>query len=131
MGRRAHCRDLGKPRALSDLPILYKDRWGNAAYPLGIGLYGTGNPEGLIGEGVNEVETVVGPENVEEGVWTHLAFTYDGATMRIYVDGDLAETRVQSRGAPSGEGSLSIGCSHLYPENFEGLIDEVRLYDGR
>ncbi|HKO37470.1 MAG TPA: LamG domain-containing protein, partial [Solirubrobacterales bacterium] len=118
-----------KPRTDSDLPIIYKDSWGNAAYALGIGLYGTGNPEGLIGEGVEEVETVVGPEDVEENVWTHLAFTYDGAQMRIYVNGALAETDPQPTGPPTGEGALSIGCNHLYPEDFEGLIDEVRVYD--
>ena len=118
-----------KPRSLSDLPILYKDSWGNAAYALLIGVYTYGNPEGLIGEGVEEVETVIGPEDVEEDIWTHLAFTYDGAHMRIYVNGVLVETEPQSTGPPTGEGALSIGCNHLYPENFEGLIDEVRLYD--
>src|ERR1044072_8043619 len=118
-----------KPRSLSDLPILYKDSGGDPAYGLMIGVHTFGNPEGLIGEDPEEFETVIGPEDMEEDVWSHLAFTFDEAHMRLYLNGELVETEPQSDGPMTGEGSLSIGCNHLSPENFEGLIDEVRVYD--
>jgi hypothetical protein len=111
-------------------PILYKSSWGYTGSALGIGIWSEGKPEGLIGEGEGEFESVVGPKAIEANVWTHLAFTYDGAHMRLYVNGELAATKAQGEGPPWGEGPLVIGCNPNYaPEVFTGKIDEVRIYD--
>jgi hypothetical protein len=111
-------------------PILYKSSWGYTGDALGIGIWSEGKPEGLIGEGEGEFENVVGPKAIEGDVWTHLAFTYDGAHMRLYVNGELAATKAQGEGPPWGEGDLVIGCNPNYaPEVFDGKIDEVRIYD--
>jgi hypothetical protein len=118
-----------RPHDLSDQPVIYKSAWGNLGYAMGISFFNTGRPEGLIGEGVGVYEDVVSPHPIEENVWSHLAFTYDGATMRLYVNGDLVATQAQSTPPPTGEGPLAIGCNPLYPEDFDGLIDEVRIYD--
>src|SRR4051794_37933501 len=120
-----------KPRSpVSDDPIVFKDTWGNLGSALGIGIANYGKPEGFIGEGEGESENVVGPSQVEADVWTHLAFTYDGAHMRLYVNGELAATKAQSEGPLWGEGPLAIGCNPDYsPEVFDGKIDEVRVYD--
>jgi hypothetical protein len=61
--------------------------------------------------------------------WTNVAFVYDGDTERLYVDGSVVAThaargRVQVSGNP-----LWIGGNRPYGEHFEGLIDEVRVYD--
>ena len=67
---------------------------------------------------------------LETNVWTHLALTYDGAHMRLYVDGTLAGTEAQAEGPPWAEGDLVIGCNPNYTsEVFDGLIDEVRIYN--
>ncbi|HYH54730.1 MAG TPA: LamG-like jellyroll fold domain-containing protein [Solirubrobacterales bacterium] len=118
-----------RPHALVDQPILFKGAWGNPAYALGISFFNTAKAEGLIGEGPGKYEDVVSPEAIEENVWSHIAFTYDGATMRLYVNGILVATQAQSTPPPTGEGPLAIGCNPLYPEDFDGLIDEVRIYD--
>ncbi|HEV2727981.1 MAG TPA: LamG domain-containing protein, partial [Solirubrobacterales bacterium] len=118
-----------RPHDLSDQPVIYKSAWGNLGYALGISYFNTAKPEGLIGEGPGKYEDVVSPDPVAENVWTHLAFTYDGATMRLYVNGELVATQAQSTPPPAGEGPLAIGCNPLYPEDFDGLIDEVRIYD--
>jgi Concanavalin A-like lectin/glucanases superfamily len=115
---------------VNDDPILYKSSWGYTGSALGIGIWSEGKPEGLIGEGEGEFENVVGPKAIEGNVWTHLAFTYDGAHMRLYVNGELVATQAQGEGPPWGEGDLVIGCNPNYsPEVFDGKIDEVRIYD--
>ena len=62
--------------------------------------------------------------------WTHLAATYDGAYIRIYVNGSLATVQHSLTGSIQTSGSpLRIGGNSLWGEYFQGLIDEVRIYD--
>ena len=56
------------------------------------------------------------------GRWSHLALTYDGITIRRYVDGRLAGTRAYT-GALGGSRTLHLG------ERFRGRLDELRIYD--
>jgi len=61
--------------------------------------------------------------------WTHVALTYDGATLRLYVNASQLASRgttgsIQTPGSP-----LWIGGNRPYGEYFSGLIDEVRVYD--
>lgn len=65
------------------------------------------------------------------GQWSHVAATYDGETMRLFVDG--REEGALRRGgpiAPSG-GQLCIGS--YGPGNtrafFQGVLDDVRIWD--
>ena len=61
--------------------------------------------------------------------WHHLAMTYDGAVLRLYFDGTLANSTAVNKARVSGQGKLSIGQR---PDGFaffkEGRIDEVRIY---
>ena len=57
------------------------------------------------------------------GRWTHLAFTYDGRTIRRYVDGRLAGTK---RGGAGSEERHRRAARH---GGFRGRIDELRVYD--
>jgi len=60
--------------------------------------------------------------------WHHLAMTYDGSELKVYVDGKLAAGKAVKGPRVGGRGPLSIGKR---PDNynfFTGLIDEVRLY---
>ncbi len=60
--------------------------------------------------------------------WTHLAMTYNGEVMRLYINGKLADA--QSSATPhSGEGALNIGIGSSSGSAFDGKIDEVRIYD--
>ena len=72
---------------------------------------------------------VLSAEVLEPDVWTHLALTYDGAHMRIYVDGALAGTRSLAGVTLASGGPLTIGCSPAEEEWFTGRIDEPRIYD--
>ena len=61
--------------------------------------------------------------------WAHLAVTYDGTTMRFYVNG----TQVSSQGITgsiiTSATPLQIGGDTFYSQYFAGTIDEVRVYN--
>ena len=62
--------------------------------------------------------------------WT----TYDGTTMNIYIDGTLNVTKTHSIGGAidSEANTFRIGAdTHIpgHPHYFDGLIDDVRIYD--
>ena len=60
------------------------------------------------------------------GKWTHLVGTYDGATMRFYVDGDLVGSTVQPYGIlPSGKAPFLIGAG---ASRWLGGLDEMAVY---
>lgn len=61
--------------------------------------------------------------------WTHLAFTYDGATEKLYVNGALVTSRAQTGAISTSNGVLHIGGDSVWGEHFQGLIDEVRIYN--
>jgi uncharacterized repeat protein (TIGR03803 family) len=63
------------------------------------------------------------------GVWTHLAMTYDGETMRLYVNGEEKDSRTQAGAAMITNGQLSIGGNTIWGEWFRGNMDDVRIYD--
>ncbi|MEQ6902448.1 LamG-like jellyroll fold domain-containing protein, partial [Nocardioides sp. YIM 152588] len=63
------------------------------------------------------------------GQWTHVALTYDGAELRLYVNGQLAASSPKGGAVQSTSNPLSIGGNSPYGEYFQGLIDEARVYD--
>jgi len=65
------------------------------------------------------------------GQWSHLATTYDGANMKLYVNGVLVATQPQTGSLAVSNGALKIGGNSVFSggEFFHGLIDEVRIYN--
>jgi hypothetical protein len=61
--------------------------------------------------------------------WSHLALTYDGSRLRLYVDGTRVSSRVTTGTIRKTRGPLWIGGNHPYGEYFRGVIDEVRVYE--
>ena len=60
--------------------------------------------------------------------WTHLAATYDGTTLRIYVNGVQAAARAV-RQPCRRRPARSDRRQPVWGEYFKGLIDEVRIYN--
>jgi fibronectin type 3 domain-containing protein len=61
--------------------------------------------------------------------WTHLAATYDGAAIRLYVNGALSGSATANGSMPASTGALRIGGNAIWDEFFAGLIDDLRLYN--
>jgi hypothetical protein len=61
--------------------------------------------------------------------WTHLATSYDGTTLRFYVNGAQVSSRAQTGAIVTSNNPLQIGGDSLYGHYFQGTIDEVRVYD--
>ena len=55
--------------------------------------------------------------------------TYDGANMRLYLNGVQAGIRAQTGSTVVTTGMLRIGGNAVWGEYFAGLIDEVRVYN--
>jgi glycosidase len=66
------------------------------------------------------------------GAWHHLAGTYDGSWMSLYIDGQLATQQIASGAMPVATDPLVIGDKpdgNLY-DAFNGTLDDVRIYCG-
>jgi len=65
--------------------------------------------------------------------WTHLAGTYDGSMVKIYVNGQFAGSTPWTQGIfAENHNPLVIGCTLQNPNPtsfFNGLIDELSLYN--
>ena len=61
--------------------------------------------------------------------WSHLAATYDGATLRLYVNGVQVASQAVTAPIGTSTGALTIGGDALYGQYFAGRIDEVRIYN--
>ena len=61
--------------------------------------------------------------------WYHLVATYDGAQMRLFIDGheDPASPKAMSGAIDASGARLGLGCSGSQ-HRFRGILDEVRLY---
>ena len=58
-----------------------------------------------------------------------LAVTYDGAMLRLYVNGTQVGSQAQTGAITNSTSQLQIGGDRLYGQYFKGLIDEVRVYN--
>ena len=72
---------------------------------------------------------VASPTAIAVNAWTHLALTYDGANLRLYVNGSQAATRAAAGAIQATANPLWIGGNQPYGEYFRGLIDEARVYN--
>jgi hypothetical protein len=61
--------------------------------------------------------------------WTHVAATFDGATLVFYIDGQETGRGAFSFG-PTTDAVITIGCDSSFGWNsFNGALDDVRIYD--
>ena len=63
------------------------------------------------------------------GRWSHLAVTYDGTTLRFYLDGVLTSSRAVSGRLRATHDPLWMGGNRPYGEYFVGELDEVTVYN--
>ena len=60
--------------------------------------------------------------------WSHVAMTWNGTTLRLFVNGAQVASRTVTGALATGTGQVRLGGDSLRGEWFSGLIDEVRAY---
>ena len=87
-------------------------------------------------QGLPETNVFVGGANrtapgtaLAANVWTHLAGTFDGNTLRLFINGAQVASAAVSGAVSTSTGALRIGGNSLWGESFQGRIDEIRVYN--
>jgi chitodextrinase len=96
------------------------------------GLYAstdTGPPSGNVLVGSPPDTFLRGTSTPALNTWTHVSATYDGSTLRVYVNGVQQASRAVSGAISTSTGALRIGGNSVWGEYFSGLIDDVRVYN--
>jgi hypothetical protein len=110
--------------------VLLKEAIGELSY----GMYAresTNRPSGWIrtvgtnGSSQNAGATPALPTSA----WSHMATTYDGANLRLYINGVLRSTKAVTGSIITSGNPLKIGGNAIWGEYFAGQIDEVRIYN--
>jgi|GEM_PF-6567004 len=67
-------------------------------------------------------------DTIPPNQWTHVAATYDGSVISLYINGQLEDTTHYSEEIDHSEGPLYIGMGqgNYY---WDGIIEEVRIWD--
>jgi hypothetical protein len=72
---------------------------------------------------------LVGESPLPAGKWVHLAGTFDGSTMRLYLDGQACGTLARPGSLLPFSGRLVLGNYDVgHAAFFSGLLDDVRVY---
>ncbi len=69
------------------------------------------------------------PSLLPTKTWVHLATTYDGTTIRLFVNGEQIATKAQTGKIVASNSPLRIGGNTVWGEWFTGLIDDLRIYN--
>jgi YVTN family beta-propeller protein len=73
---------------------------------------------------------ITGTSPIAVNTWTHLAATYDGTTMKFYVNGAVVRSVLRAGAIDTTSGPLNVGGNFVWGgEYFAGLIDDVRVYN--
>ncbi|QTN30902.1 discoidin domain-containing protein [Akkermansiaceae bacterium] len=125
------CDDINR-----DGPILAKERSGANSYWFGVN---NRSAEGAVAGNFGVLLSANGSWNladrnqgtIPEGAWVHLASTWDGTTVRHYLNGsELPETNTFTGPISPSSALLAIGVNSVHRNYaFKGAVDDLRIYD--
>ena len=87
----------------------------------------SGSPAG--GGAFGSITELYGTAALATNVWAHLAVTYDGSALRLYVNGVQVSSVAQTGSLATSGNPLQIGGDSFFGQFFNGIIDEVRVYN--
>ena len=101
--------------------------WSDGYYGLAIDT--AGKPVAMVNNGGGEGNAVyLKGSALTVGQWSHLAMTYDNATLKLYVDGVDAGHVSINRLRTTSSAPLMLGRRGDAAHYFKGILDEVQLY---
>ncbi len=77
---------------------------------------------------VSNVGGISNKTELPQGEWSHVAVTYDGAALRLYLNGQLLQEAPAKGRLSSTELPLRLGADSTGWSRFVGLMEDVRLY---
>jgi hypothetical protein len=103
-------------------PLLW---WGNDSISGKLSMIGLGTGKvSVYGSSFDAVGTTA----LNNNTWYHVAFTYDGTNIRIYLNGVLESTT--ARAWNTQDSIFTLGkYTNWGPAYFDGLMDDVRVYN--
>jgi hypothetical protein len=106
--------------------LVFKERAGGMVYAM----YANQNTNRPVGQvDIGGERNAIGTAAVPLNTWTHIATTYDGANLRLYVNGVLVATTPVTGSIPNSSGVLRMGGNSVWPEWLAGTLDDVRVYN--
>ncbi len=116
-----------KPTSLGSWnTVVFKERPSYYAYALYANT-GTNRPSANVFTSVDN--DTRGTAQLPLNAWSHLAMTYDGNMLTLYVNGVQAAQLLAPGAGVTSANPLKIGGNAIWGEYFSGLIDEVHIYN--
>jgi hypothetical protein len=113
--------------ARTDGELLSKDDWQNGARGFDLKLL-AGNVHVALGTGA-DWRGVASEQRLTPATWHHLAGTFDGKRLRLYIDGrEVADQEVKGKIPPSTFPLLLGQRTFTHDRHFKGDLDEVTVF---
>jgi len=80
----------------------------------------------------SQIGDSIGAPYIKTGVWYNLIFTYDGIEGRFFINGQMVKSWKAFSNLTPNTNNLYIGAYEVmsqYPYWFNGVIDEIRIYN--
>jgi len=113
-------------------PYYGKEPW--RGYELSLGNWGATDHSSymfVIGDGQMPINAAYATDTslAQTGEWVHLAGTYDGINVKLYKNGILVASAPFTANIGAGDTGFYIGSFGQLDKTFQGLIDEVRVWN--
>lgn len=117
-----------KTNAYDGNVICKEDNSGNNGYMLRVGAGGKLNF--ALGDGSKAWSEITTGTLLSLNKWQHIAGTYDGSMMRVYIDGVAVDSsKVSISIGNASNVNLFVGAHSSYTRFYQGNIDEVRIWN--
>ena len=85
---------------------------------------------GAVGFGRNGSSVPSGNPVLAEGEWSHIAVSFDGSAGKVYINGTVTGEGTGFSFGSDKKAAIQFGCCQANGGNpFNGVLDEIRLYD--
>jgi hypothetical protein len=85
-------------------------------------------PKAEVAKTESSMNTINAASQLPLNTWSHLALTFNGAHLRLYVNGTQVASVPQTT-IYTAEGPTQIGGNLIHGEHFKGFVDELRIYN--